>query len=139
MSNQTESEVSKKVQSRLIQWEKWGYVIFHDRYNAGKIPIGYRWVQLCTAGHPDRMAFLRVKDVCWIYLIEVKDDEGKQSPKQIEFENKFDGLSNVIYEIVRDPKQIDRTMELITNRTELLLQHADDHMNGVHRVVEETF
>jgi hypothetical protein len=51
--------------------------------------MGYRWVRLCKSGHPDRIAYLNIRNTCWIYLIEVKDDDGKQSPKQIEFEETF--------------------------------------------------
>ena len=135
---QAESEISKKVQGRLDQWEKWGIVLFHDRYNAGHINLGYRWVKLCKTGHPDRIAYLNIDNTCWIYLIEVKDEDGKQSPKQVEFEEIFQGMKNVVYELVRSPKQIDITLERISRRCDKLFIDADVHM-GLLKVEEETF
>lgn len=133
-----ESEISKAVQERLNQWESWDVVLFHDRYNAGHIQMGYRWVKLCKTGHPDRIAYLNINNTCWIYLIEVKTEEGIQSPKQCEFEEIFQGMSNVVYELVRSSKQIDITLERISRRTELLFQDADIHM-GLKKLQEEEF
>ena len=133
-----ESEISKKVQGRLDQWEKWGVVLFHDRYNAGMVQMGYRWIKLCKSGHPDRIAYLNIRNTCWLYLIEVKDEDGKQSPKQVEFEEIFQGLDNVIYELVRDHKQIDITLDRISHRTELLLQDGSIHM-GLINIEEEKY
>lgn len=123
-----ESDISKSVQERLNQWESWGIVLFHDRYNSGHIQMGYRWVKLCKTGHPDRIAYLNINNTCWIYLIEVKTEEGIQSPKQCEFEEIFQGMSNVVYELVRSPKQVDITLERISKRTESLMNDMNVHM-----------
>jgi hypothetical protein len=64
-------------------------------------------------GDPDLFAFVPVDDVMHVMFFEVKRDDGKgiQSTSQKEFENKFLGLSNVVYEIVTDAKQIKVTVE----------------------------
>ena len=128
MSEKKEADLSKQVYTRLDQWERWGIVLFHDRYNAGKVNIGQRWVQLCKSGHPDRIAYVNVNGLCWVYLIECKAEGKEQSPKQMEFEEIFEGMSNVIYEVVYEARQIDSTLDRISNRTELLLKEADKIM-----------
>jgi hypothetical protein len=124
-----ESDISKDVWNRLDQWERWGIVLWHDRYNSGNMPIGNRWVKMCKAGTPDRIAFVDVQGTCWIYMIECKAEGKFQSPKQLEFESKFEGMKNVIYEVVYDAKHIDSTLERISQRGELLLKEADKIMN----------
>lgn len=113
-------------------WEMKGVVVFHDRYNAGKIKVGYNWLQLCKDGHCDRIAFIKHENICWLYLIEVKREGGKQTKtrmnkngKEIEgqddWEKRFTGLTNVVYEVVDSPSQVDRTIEQITGHNQKIL------------------
>lgn len=119
-----EAEISKQVANILDQWESWGVVIWHDRYNSGAMPIGNRWIRMCKSGTADRIAFVNVNNTCWIYLIECKDEGKEQSPKQLEFESKFEQMTNVIYEVVYNVKQINDTLERITKRSNKLLDEA---------------
>ncbi len=73
-------------------------------------------------GRPDLIAYFKHKGQCWIYLIEVKrPDGGVWSKEQQAYASKFQGLSNVIYEVVVHPKQIDATIERITNHYQDIL------------------
>lgn len=133
MRNKEESKISTAISKRLDIWEMKGVVVFHDRYNAGKIQVGYNWLQLCKDGHCDRIAFISFNKLCWLYLIEVKKEGGKQTKtrlnakgKEIEgqedWEKRFKELTNVVYEVVDNPQQIDATIERITNHDQDILE-----------------
>ncbi len=118
-----ESEISKQVQHKLDNWKAKGVVFTHMRLNSGTIQIGRRWVKLCDAGTPDRVAYVNREGICWVYFIEVKTDTGVQSYEQHEFQHIFKDISNVVYEVVRTAKQVDITIESITGYNQDILDN----------------
>ena len=128
MSNEKPEEiVKKKCIQRLSQWESDGIVVdVDDVSNLGRGSHRGRFFMNTKAGKRDIIAWFKVGSVLWTYLVVCKaPDGGKWSDKQKEYAKKFEGLDNCIYEVVSDDKQIDRTLERITNRSELLLKEID--------------
>lgn len=120
-----EKDISKAVANRLDWWQYLKVVRLHERLNSGKLQINGRWVQLSQAGTPDRVAYIDVKGKCWIYWIECKAESGGNwHDSQRVFASKFSGLDNVVYEVVSDPKQVDKTIEQITG-------YYDDKLNSL--------
>lgn len=128
-----EDEISVKAKclSRLEQWQKWGVVIDYDDVSAlGKHLNSYTmtWFMRTRKGKRDIVAWFKVGKVLWSYFIEVKTLTGVQKPEQIEYEKKWIGLENVIYELVSIPGQIDETLDRLTGRTAKLLKEGERHM-----------
>lgn len=74
-------------------------------------------------GKRDIIALFAVKDVIWVYLIEVKAPKNwKWSEEQQIYAKRFAYQNNVIYEVVNNPAQIDKTLEDITKRTDDILK-----------------
>lgn len=112
-----ESDVVKACKRTLDYWKSKGVVIDYDRNNSGKIRISGRWIQLHKPGTPDITAYLCIEGSIFVYFIECKYNKGKQTEEQLDFEYKFKGINNCKYELVTNPRQIDATIELLTNYT----------------------
>lgn len=126
MGGIAEREILKSCKSRLELWQLNKVVIHFDRHNSGKINVNGRWIQMAKSGTPDLIAYIKYKDMCYIYFIECKRPEGGLiSGHQIEFLKKFKDLNNVIYEIVTSPKQIDITIEKLTGHYTEVLKGID--------------
>ncbi len=109
-----EGIVLSKCKDILKQLELQGKVVHYERMNVGMTRNMQGYLQQQgRVGTSDLFVFVKCDEICWILLLEVKrPDGGKQSDVQIEFENKFIGLHNVIYALVTDHKQI---KELVDN------------------------
>lgn len=135
-----EDSVKKKCLAALIQWQSWGIVIDYDDVSGlGKhfnLFTG-NWTMNTKKGKRDLIAWFVVGDVLWTYLIECKAEGGIQKPAQIEYEKKWAGLKNVIYEVVFHYNQIHSTLDRMTGRTKKLLDEGETHMlGGAKRVIE---
>lgn len=125
-----ERDILKSVKARLSAWQSEGVVLHFDRINSGKMQINGRWVQLASAGTSDLIAYIKTKDnryalICWVYFIEVKVKGGKQRDSQKQFEQKFLGIYNVVYQLVTHPDMVDETIERITNHYQNKLDSID--------------
>ena len=114
-----EESVKFKCLAALEQWMSWGYVIDYDDVSGlGKHMNLFtgRWTMRTQLGKRDLIAWFRVGRVLWTYLIECKAPGKLQSqrPEQIEYEKKWVGLDNVIYEVVDNYKQIHFTLDRLT-------------------------
>lgn len=118
-----EQKVQSACEKRLDIWELKKVVIHYDDLsNAGRKFVRGYWIMNTKEGRPDLVAYLKHKNQCWIYLIEVKrPDGGVWSEVQKVYANKFSGLDNVVYEVVTHPRQIDATIERITNHYQDIL------------------
>lgn len=131
MVKKPEEIVKFKCLACLERWESWGVVVDYDDVSGLGRKMNMftgRWIMNTRKGKRDIVAWFRVGDVLWTYLIEVKSAMGVQSPAQILYEGKWKGLKNVIYQVVDNYRQIDETLDRITKRTEILLQEMEDHM-----------
>lgn len=119
-----ESPVRKACLKRLEQWMSWGVVIDYDDVSAlGKSCHRGRWTMRTVKGKRDIIAIFKVKDIAWVYLIEVKEPRGGVwSDDQQVYAKRFCWLNNVVYEVVSSPDQIDNTLEEITGRHKELLE-----------------
>lgn len=109
-----EAKLLKECRQRISAWLERGIVIHTERINSGKININGRWIQMAQAGTPDLVVYLNHNSICYILWFECKSETGIQTYEQHEFEYKFKNLNNVIYEVIRDSKQIDKTIDRIT-------------------------
>lgn len=88
----------------VSHWERINVGLFYTLWG-GKIKIG-------REDDADLWVFVPVDNIMWIMFFECKDPiKGEQSDGQIEFENKFVGFHNVIYQIITDAKQIKITVD----------------------------
>lgn len=113
-----ESTILIGCKKRLEYWKSMKVVCHFDRINSGKIFTGQYWVQLAEKGSPDLVAYINNNNICALLFIECKKPGGRLRDSQIEFMMKFKDLTNVYYEIVTDPNQIDITINKITNFAE---------------------
>jgi hypothetical protein len=126
----SERDISKSIKAKLDWWQHLGVVLHFDRLNSGKICINGRWIQMSKAGTPDLVAYIKVKDTVWVYWIEAKSsDGGVWHQTQREFASRFSGVSNCVYEIVSDPKQVDKTIESITGYYDNKFAQMDKEIN----------
>lgn len=127
-----EDKVKSKCIMTLKVWLSWGYVIdWDDVSNLGRKMNPYTgcWVMNTEKGKRDLVAWFKVGKVLWTYFIECKEpDGGFWSEDQQRYAKKFEGLSNVIYEVVSNPNQIDITLNRLTGRTEKILEECDKIM-----------
>lgn len=131
MARKPEETVKFKCIAALETWMSWGVVIDYDDVSGlGKHMNMFtgRWTMHTQKGKRDLIAWFRVGDQLWTYLIECKSEVGVQSPAQVEYEAKWKGLKNVIYEVVTSRSQVDATLDRLTGRTARLLQEAGEHM-----------
>jgi hypothetical protein len=114
---------------RLEYWKSVGVVIdFDDVHDLGKKCHRGRFTMRTKPGKRDIIAFFKVNGILWVYLIECKSPNGRWEDTQKAYAAKFFGLNNVIYEVVRDPKQIDKTIELASRFYKNSLEEADKLM-----------
>lgn len=108
-----ESLVLSKCKDLLKKLEIMGWIIHWERLNVGLHMNMQGYMQRHgREGSPDLIAFVPVDQTMWIMLFEVKrPDGGVQSKVQKEFEIKFTGFINTVYQIITDPKQIKITVE----------------------------
>lgn len=117
MPKRPEDKLVDKICKYLDNWVAIGVVVDYENLsNAGRKfnPFTGTWIMNTQKGRRDVVAYIKHKDVCYIYLIEAKTDVGVQSPDQKKYEAKFNGLTNVVYEVVRKPSQVSITIERIT-------------------------
>ena len=114
--NKAELKVQTACKTRLDIWQSKGVVIdYLDISGLGKKCIRGVWVMHTRKGRPDLFAMYTHQDTCYNYLIECKEPGGgRWEEEQIAYSKEFDGLYNVIYELVTHPNQIDKTIERIT-------------------------
>lgn len=108
-----EGQVLSQCKDMLKRLEIMGWVKHWERMSVGMSMNmqGYRQMT-GRVGSADLWAFVPVDEILHIMFFEVKrEDGGIQSPAQIEFEHKFIGFHNVIYQIITDPKQIKVTVD----------------------------
>jgi hypothetical protein len=105
--------------NKLDWWRRLGYVVDFDDVSAlGKRQIRGRWVMKTEKGKRDIIALIKVKNICWVYLIECKAPAGGNwNKEQQEYAQKFAWLDNVIYEVVTNPSQVDTTIAELTGHT----------------------
>jgi len=130
VAKKPEETVKAKCLSALDQWQRWGVVIDYDDVSGlGKkmLPNG-RWIIHTKKGKRDLVAWFKVGKVLWSYLIECKAPGQVQKPEQIVYESKWQGLDNVIYQVVEDYKVIHLTLDRLTGRTKTLLDEGEEHM-----------
>ena len=107
-----ESTVLSSCLRELSSWQARGLVIYYTRVNSGKVETKWgTWIQLAEKGTPDIFAFLNVNGTVYVYFIECKrPNGGVWGYEQQEFKFKFKGVKNVIYELVDDCRQVDKTL-----------------------------
>lgn len=113
MTSTPEGAVLTKCKDMLKRLEMMGWVRYWNRMEVG---IHYNMQGFLQKhgrkGDPDLITFVPVDNIMWTMFFEVKrPDGGIQSQSQQDFENKFLGFHNVIYEIITDAKQIKLTIE----------------------------
>ena len=127
-----EEIVKKECINRLDQWLRWGIVVDYDDVSGlGKHMNMFtgRWTMHTKEGKRDLIVWFKVGKMLWTYLIECKaPDGGHWDIKQQEFAKKFEGLENVIYEVIKNADQIDATLDRISKRTDDLFNDIDLHM-----------
>lgn len=138
-----EDTIKKKCLGALQMWQgKWctsepgGLVIDYDDVSAlGKHFNMFtgQYTMNTKKGKRDIIAWFRVGNTLWTYLIECKSEFGTQRPEQIEYERKWQGLKGVVYEVVYSPDQIHATLDRLTGRTSRLLQEAGEWMEPKKR------
>ena len=104
----SEKEVMSGIKSCLEKWEYRKTVEYWERLNSGKIQVGYRWVQLAKKGSPDFICILRnkAKNLSLLF-IEAKSDVGQLRLEQKQFRDKFTGLKDIGYFVIRDSQELD--------------------------------
>lgn len=111
---QLEKDLQKHCLTRLSIWQMHKVVIFYqDLSQFGLRQIRGRYVKRTSRGLPDIVAYVKCNGVCAICFFELKANT-KQSEHQLEFMMKFKDLSNVWYDIIISPDQIDARIESIT-------------------------
>ena len=110
-----EKQISKEVKIALDALEASGAVLWWERLNSGKVRTEYGgWLQLCKNGTSDFIALLPVEGGILPYFIETKSDKGRQTPAQLQFEEKVEACG-CLYELIRDVKDMRVTIESVTN------------------------
>jgi hypothetical protein len=118
-----EAEVLKGVLDRLALWEIRKVVKYHQRMNSGSIMVGRRPIRMAKPGTPDVLCIFSHENRGYVYWIECKrTGEKLREGPQADFPYKFKGIDNVIFEMVTDPRQVDITIEKITNYTDGILE-----------------
>lgn len=125
MNKKPEDQVKSSCIARLKFWQLKGVVIdFDDVSNLGRKQTRFGYVMHTKKGKRDIIILLKVNTTLWCYLVECKAPTGgvwKQD--QQDYSKKFYGLTNCIYEVVSNPKQVDVTIEKITNYSQTILDN----------------
>ena len=92
-------------------------VVSWMRLNSGMVKVDGKYLRLCPPGTADIVAYLRLPDgVCHVLFLECKRSEGGTwGYDQQEFAHRFINFSNVSYDVVRNPQQVDELIENITH------------------------
>lgn len=114
-----ESIVLNKCKDMLKKLECMGWVRHWDRLSVGlHMNMQGYMQQHGKKGSSDLISFVPLDETMYVIFFEVKRKEGGvQSISQKEFENKFIGFDNVIYQIITDAKQIKFTVENIRKKS----------------------
>lgn len=117
-----ERDILRSCKHRLDYYQSVGVVVHHDRLNSGKMQIEGRYVQLCASGTPDIVAYIRIVDICYVLFIECKRDaKAVWREDQRNFARKFTSFNNVVYLLVYDPRELDKTIEILTGYTQTVI------------------
>lgn len=114
MTSTPEGLVLAKCKDMLKRLEIMGWVRYWNRMEVGIHYNMQGYIQKHgRKGDPDIICFVPVDETLHIMFFEVKREDGTgiQSQFQQDFENKFVGFHNVIYQIITDAKQIKITVE----------------------------
>lgn len=118
MSKTPEGIVLTKCITLLKKLEIMGWVRHFERMNVGlSINMAGYFQRQGKAGTSDLIVFISCDDICHTLFLEVKSETGIQSLVQKEFENKWMGLSNVTYALIRDHKEIKLLVENIRRKS----------------------
>lgn len=110
-----EKDISKEVKIALSSLEEEGAVLWYTRLNSGKAQTVHgTWLQLCKNGTADFIALLPIEGGILPYFIETKSDKGRQTPAQLQFQEKVEACG-CLYELIRDVKDMRITVEKITS------------------------
>lgn len=103
-----ESELMPSIRKRLEIYILSGPVIWFERLQSFKIRHYGNWMQGCKTGTPDWVVVLRnsMKNISIIFL-EAKSDTGTQRKEQKEFELKHHNGKDILYYVIREPRQVD--------------------------------
>jgi hypothetical protein len=109
-----ERDLQKSCLNRLALWELKKVVIYYlDLSQFGVRYIRGRYIKRTKKGLPDIVAYVKYNGVCAICFFELKTLT-KQSDHQIAFMNKFKDITNVWYDIITEPAQVDDRIEDVT-------------------------
>lgn len=115
MRNKPELLIQTACKHRLDYWQSQGVVIDHlDISELGKKAFRGHWIMRNKKGRNDLLAYVKVKDTLWLYLMEIKSKTATQSKEQEEYQEKFKGVNNVVYQVVRHPNEVDKTIDGLT-------------------------
>lgn len=108
---------------RLDYWKSLGIVLdYLNISDLGKKCFRGVWIMSNRSkvkGRNDLLAYIKHNNRLSLYIIECKEPKGGVwDEDQKNYARLFDGLENVIYEVVTSPKQIDVTIDRITNYTQ---------------------
>lgn len=110
-----EKDLQRICLSKLDLWRLSKVVIhYEDLSQFGLRYIRGNFIKRTTKGLPDIVAYIKWNNICAICFFELKT-KSKQSEHQIAFMKKFADLSNVWYDIITEPQQIDDRIEKITD------------------------
>lgn len=84
-----ETQIQTTIEHYLQYQEKLGKLVY-QKNNSGAYKIGTRFVRFGKSGSPDFYVFLKSVILC----IEVKNENGRQTENQIEFQNKIERLGH---------------------------------------------
>lgn len=117
-----EKELQRLCLSRLAIWQMQKVVIYYqDMSQFGVRYFRGNYVKRTTKGLPDIVAYVKEDGHCAICFFELKT-QSKQSEHQVEFMLKFKDLTNVWYDIITHPDQIDARIESITGHYDNVLK-----------------
>lgn len=113
MTKTFEKKVLKDCIKLLKKLEIMKWITHFERMNIGlSINMAGYFQRQGKAGTSDLIAFVPVDKTMWVMFFEVKRPSGGfQSKEQKEFEMKFLGFINVIYQLITDASQIKKTIE----------------------------
>lgn len=111
-----EKHLQKSCLNRLSVWQMEKVVVYYtDLSQYGVRQIRGRYVKRTDKGLPDIVAYVKHKDLCCVCWFELKTDIGKMSQHQLQFLIKFKDLTNVHYYLIRNPDELDNSIESLTN------------------------
>lgn len=109
-----EDNLFKHVKNRLDLWKLHKVVVHYD--DCRRLNLKYVRGQFFShkpKGTPDIIVYIKHKTTCSVYFIELKTTD-KHRPEQLQFMLKFRDMTNVWYDIIHFPQEVDRRIEQIT-------------------------